>query len=155
VVVVAARTPEAIAITRSLHGLLPGAAVLVGDAVPLNPAFIRAVGSAALSLYGVSWWSPSLPDSLSRAFVAGWERANRSSPSASDAMYYDAIMLAAQAVREAGPSRAAVRRYLGELGTSRPPYQGVTGPISFAPNRATNLLATRIDHGVATLVNRR
>jgi ABC-type branched-subunit amino acid transport system substrate-binding protein len=67
-------------------------------------------------------------------------------------MYYDAIMVAAQAVREAGPGRAAIRRYLSELGTTRPPYRGVTGPIAFAPDRPVNLLMTHVVDGAVVVV---
>jgi hypothetical protein len=60
--------------------------------------------------------------------------------------------VAAQAVREVGPRRAAIRRYLGELGISRPPYRGVTGPISFAPRRPVNLLMTHVVNGATAMV---
>jgi len=58
-------------------------------------------------------------------------------------MYYDAIMVAARAVHEAGVHPSAIRRWLTSLGVTLPPYPGVTGPISFAPGRAANLLMTR------------
>jgi hypothetical protein len=50
-------------------------------------------------------------------------------------MIYDAFMLLGQAVREAGPDRAAIRRWLESLGGSRPAWRGITGPISFHEER--------------------
>jgi ABC-type branched-subunit amino acid transport system substrate-binding protein len=153
VVVVAARPPEAAAITRSVYALMPRARVVVTDAVLLNHGFIREVGPAAAVVYGITWWSPALPDTVSREFVARWQRINGSPPSVGEAMYYDALMLAAQAVREVGPRRAAIRDYLRALGAQRPAYHGVTGDISFQPGRATNLHVTRIADGVEVLVD--
>jgi branched-chain amino acid transport system substrate-binding protein len=153
VVVVAGRTPEAVAIVRSVHALMPRVPVVLADAAPLNDAFIEAAGPAAAAAYGVTWWSPDLSDSLSRALVARWREINGSVPSASDAMYYDAILLVAQAVREVGPGRKAIRRYLGELGIRRPAYRGVTGFISFQPDRVTNLHVTRVVGGAAALLD--
>ncbi len=151
VVVVAARSPEAVAIAQAVHARLPSARVVVGDGAPLNPAFVRAAGDAASVVYGVTWWDPDLPDTLARAFATRYERASGHVPSPADAMYYDAIMVAAQAVREAGPRPASVRRYLRELGSARPPFRGVTGPISFAADRPVNLLMTRVVNGAVVV----
>ncbi len=57
-------------------------------------------------------------------------------PDASEALQYDAYMLLAAAIREAGPSRVAVRKWLESLGRSREPWQGVTGPIAFTRPRS-------------------
>jgi len=143
-VVIAARAREAAAIARALEARQPHTPVIVGDGAPLDAWFRAAAGPAAASVYGVAWWLPDQPDSASRAFVARWARVDRAGPSAADAMYYDALMVAARAVRDGGSSRAAVRRYLSELGVTRPPYRGVTGPIAFGPHRAVNLLMTTL-----------
>ena len=152
VVVVAARSPEALTIARAVHARSPHVRTLVGDGVPLNSAFIRSAGAAAEAVYGVTWWTPDSPDSLARAFSARYERATGALPTPAEAMYYDAIMVAAQAVREVGPRRAAIRRYLTELGTVRAPYRGVTGPISFAPDRKANLLMMHVVNGSVAVV---
>ncbi len=47
---------------------------------------------------------------------------------------YDAVLLLGTAIREAGPDREAIRGWLDQLGRSRPPFVGVTGPISFSPD---------------------
>jgi ABC-type branched-subunit amino acid transport system substrate-binding protein len=155
VVIVAARSPETLAIARAVHARLPGAQLVVGDGVPLNADFARSAGAAAAVVYAVAWWSPDLPDAASRAFAAAFQRVSGARPSAAEAMYYDAIMLAAEAVREAGPRRSAVRRWLSELGTLRPPYRGVTGPIAFGTDRPVNLLMTHVVDGAVAVVGDR
>jgi branched-chain amino acid transport system substrate-binding protein len=154
IVVVAARAPEAAAIARALHERLPGALMLVGDGVPLDATFARAAGvGAATSVYAVTWWHPDHPDTASSAFAGRYERTAGRPPSAAEAMYYDAIMLAAQAVRDVGPDGRAIRRYLSELGTARPPYRGIAGLIAFGPRRPVNLVMTRIKDGRTVMVD--
>jgi ABC-type branched-subunit amino acid transport system substrate-binding protein len=63
-------------------------------------------------------------------------------------MYYDAVMLVAQAIRTVGSNRAAIRRYLEELGRTRPPYQGITGSLAFTLQARRPLLMTRVRQGV-------
>ncbi len=48
---------------------------------------------------------------------------------------YDAVMLLAEAIRSAGPDRERIRDYVAGLGTARPAFAGITGPISFDRNR--------------------
>jgi branched-chain amino acid transport system substrate-binding protein len=79
---------------------------------------------------GVEFWEPGT-DSLSREFIDRVQRLIHRSPDASQALQYDAYMLLAAAIREAGPSRVAVRKWLESLGRSHEPWQGVTGPIAF------------------------
>ena len=67
-------------------------------------------------------------------------------------MHYDAFMLVMQAVRDAGPSPKAIQAYLTQLGKSRPAYQGVTGPITFGPERRRPLFMLRVSNGAATAV---
>ena len=72
---VAGRSAEAAAIARAVHTVMPGVPVVVADAAVLNQAFITAVGPAASMVYGVTWWSPDLPDTASRAFAGRWRQA--------------------------------------------------------------------------------
>ena len=53
-------------------------------------------------------------------------------------------MLLATAIAEAGPSPDAVRAYLDELGVTRPPFPGVSGPISFEDGPAGNLVMVSV-----------
>lgn len=151
-VIVAARTAATAAIAQRMHERLPQVPVLAGDGAPLDENMIRLLGTTVPRLYGATWWHPGLADSTSRAFVARFRGETGRLPSASDAMMYDAVMLLAEAVREAGPRRRSVREWLAELGTSRPPYQGVTGSICFTADRPVNLVMTRVEHGSVVIV---
>jgi branched-chain amino acid transport system substrate-binding protein len=79
---------------------------------------------------GVEFWTAGT-DSMSRAFVERVQRKLDRPPEASHALQYDAYMLLAAAIREAGPDRNAIRRWLASLGVSREPWRGLTGPIAF------------------------
>ena len=48
-------------------------------------------------------------------------------PTPVDAMFYDGLMVAAQAVREVGARPAAIRSFLQSLGTTRPPFRRASG----------------------------
>jgi branched-chain amino acid transport system substrate-binding protein len=145
-VVIAARTAEAAAIARAVRGRLPSVPLLLADGVGYDAAALGA-GSRGGAVYAVAWWRPEASDSASRAFVARFERAAGRAPRPQEAMYYDGLMLAAEAVRVAGPRRVAIQRFLRELGGARPPYQGITGPISFTPGRRANLVMVRVGTG--------
>ncbi len=142
-VVIAARTPEAVAIARAIRARLPRVPLILADGVE-NGAFVRGTGARLGPAYAVVWWRPDSADPASRAFVARFSRAAGRPPRQQEAMYYDALMVAAQAVRAVGARRGAIRRYLSELGVTRPPYRGVTGLISFARGRPTNLVMLRL-----------
>jgi len=46
-------------------------------------------------------------------------------------MAYQAVRLLAEAIRVGGDDREAIRRYLSQMGTARPPFPGISGPIAF------------------------
>lgn len=93
----------------------------VPDLTPrVNPGRIR----------GVEFWAAGA-DSMSRAFVERVQRKLGRSPDASHALQFDAYMLLTAAIREAGPDRRAIRRWLESLGRTREPWHGLTGPIAF------------------------
>jgi len=147
VVVVAGRQVETGAIARAMREHGHPRAVVAGDGALVLPELARLAGPAADSLYAVSFWLPDAADSLSRAFVARYQRVTGELPQSADAMSHDALMLLAEAVREAGSSPAAVRRYLSRLGESRPPYEGVTGPIAFGARAPARLFMAHLVRG--------
>ena len=153
-IVVAARIAEATAILRAVQAALPRVPLVLGDGATLDSAFRSAWRAEEQPVYAVTWWQADEADSSSRAFVARYLQLTGIRPSAFNAMQYDALMVAAQAVREVGPHPPAIRRYLSELGTTRPPYRGVTGPIAFNAGRRTNLVMTRVADGVSVPVDR-
>jgi branched-chain amino acid transport system substrate-binding protein len=65
-----------------------------------------------------------------RTFVAAFRERYGIAPDGNAALAYDATMLLAAAVREAGADRAAVQRHLRGLRPGRE-FQGVTGAIAF------------------------
>lgn len=153
VVIIAGRSNEAGQIARLVHQRAPGVVFVAGDGVEIVEAFLSAAGPAAASFYIATFWSAELPDEASRAFVERFRRLVGRDPLPSEAMKYDAAMTLAQAAREAGASREGIRQYLAELGSARPAGRGVTGEISFAPDRPTRLIMTHISAGKAIPVS--
>jgi len=140
----------------------PSRVALVGYAFPIavssNAQVARdeiaswPAAPAADSIYVVAFWLPDAPDSLSRAFVARFRRVVGRDPQSTDAMSHDALLLAATAIRTAGASRRGVRDYLRALGRSRPPFAGVTGPITCTASRPAALVMAQLRHGVPVRV---
>ncbi len=113
---------------------------------------ILAAGPAADSLYLTTFWVADTTVPLQRDFIRRYRLETGREPSAFEAMRYDAVMVLAQAIREVGPDRAAVRDWLGSLGGDRPPYTGVTGDISFRPGARRNLVLVRLREGMPVTV---
>ncbi len=155
VVIIAGRSQEAGTIGRFMHELLPDARLIASDGVEVMELFLKNAGESADSFHTVAFWHPDSPDEVSREFVERFNRAFGRHPGPAEAMNYDAIMLLAEAARQVGPNRALLRRYLGELGVVRPPYRGVTGMISFTPDRPARLIMTRVSEGKAFTVETR
>lgn len=153
-VIVAAGSAESRFVVRAFLERLPAVPIIAGDAVVLDLAFARSIQPAgAPRVYAVAFWHPDSPREQSRAFVKQWMRHPGAPPDGTDAMYYDGMLLLAEAVRAVGADREDVRQFLEGLGRSRPPYEGVTGPISFGPGRSINLVMTRLDNGSAVSVD--
>jgi branched-chain amino acid transport system substrate-binding protein len=88
-----------------------------------------------------------------RAFVERFRKRFGITPDGNAALAYDATMLLAEAVRQAGPRRARVRQFLAELATHGG-YRGVTGTIAFAPDGdpvGKEIVMTRIHRGALTV----
>ena len=47
------------------------------------------------------------------------------------ALAYDAVLLVAQALRDVGPDREAIRDWLAQLGRGHSAFRGITGPLAF------------------------
>ncbi|MEW6210287.1 MAG: ABC transporter substrate-binding protein, partial [Acidobacteriota bacterium] len=152
-VIIAGRSAEAGQIARLIHRRAPAVVFIAGDGVEPHEPFLSVAGQAADSFYIATFWSAELTDEASRAFVERFRRIAGRDPLPSEAMKYDAAITLAQAARDAGASREAIRKYLAELGVSRPARRGVTGEISFAPDRPVRLIMTRISGGKAIPVS--
>ena len=75
-------------------------------------------------------FTPEDPSPAARAFVAAFEKKYNIAPDAHAALAYDATRLIAQALKEKGPDRRAIRDYLHSLNRETA-YQGLTGPAFF------------------------
>lgn len=144
VIVVAGAAWEAVCLARAAGPRLPGIRIVAGDAAEINLLQRRQAGPIADSIYLVAFWHPAQSDSTSREFTRRFRRVVGRLPTHGDAMWYDAAMVAATAIRSVGPSRKAVRDYLVSLGNTRPPYPGVTGPIAFTPGIRRPIVMTRL-----------
>ncbi len=71
------------------------------------------------------------PREQARSFVAAFKARYNEAPNGFAACAYDAVMLAASAVREAGNDRKAVRDWLAAM---RAPHEGVTGRFVLGSN---------------------
>lgn len=154
-VVIAARTVEAGCLTRALRARWPQVDILAGDGVYLESGFFLRAGDAAQRTYLVAFWHPELPSPASRAFRDRFVAQTGRVPRHGDAVFADAALLAATAIREGGASRAEVAEYLRSLGRTRPPYDGITGAIAFTPTHQRPLWMTRVVGDSSTLAARR
>lgn len=75
-------------------------------------------------------FTPEDPSPAARAFVAAFKKKYNIAPDAHAALAYDATRLIAQALKEKGPDRRAIRDYLHSLNRETA-YQGLTGPAFF------------------------
>jgi branched-chain amino acid transport system substrate-binding protein len=152
VLVIAGRQVAAGCIVRQLSSRLPTLRFITGDAVEIGDTVLAAMGVAAQSTYFVAFWHPGLTDERSAAFTTAFHRIVGTVPTPGAAMHYDALMLVMQALRDVGPGPKAIQTYLTQLGKTRPAYQGVTGPITFGPERRRPLYMLRVRAGAAVEV---
>jgi branched-chain amino acid transport system substrate-binding protein len=136
VVILASRRVDGGCVMRIVDSVHPAMAFVAGDGIESAAPQLREIaGKAVDRLHSVVFWRGNESDSATRAFTQRFRRIVGSPPDHADAMVYDAFMVLGQAVREAGPDRAAIRRWLESLGGSRPAWQGITGRVSFQEER--------------------
>lgn len=113
--------------------------VLGGDAL----LGIEAVDPMADGLHLSTAYLPDEPGEENAGFVAAYARVHsQERPDARAAGSYDAVAVLAQAIASAGTGRAAIRRYLSDLGRRLPAVPGLMGPITF--DSAGNSPARRV-----------
>jgi ABC-type branched-subunit amino acid transport system substrate-binding protein len=148
-VVLAMRTTEAACMARALRARWPRVALVAGDGTYLDSGLLHRAGVAAEGLHIVAFWHPGIPADASRAYAAAYQAALGRWPRHADAVFYDAVRLAADAIWSVGADRERVHRYILSLGRGRPAYQGITGEIAFTPGHVRPLWMTRV-HGETT-----
>src|SRR4051812_30647890 len=103
-----------------------------------NPVFVGGDGWQGIltdtatsegTYIGMSF-TPEDPTPAARTFVAAFKKKFGTPPDAHAALAYDATKLIAQALKERGPNRKAIRNYLRSL-THETAYNGLTGPAFF------------------------
>jgi branched-chain amino acid transport system substrate-binding protein len=130
VVIVAGLQGSTAEIARHMMRYAPGIPVVAGDGALRLPGLAAEAGPATGDLYLVSLWVADTTDARYREFESRFRQLTGETPNPTDVLTYDALMLLVTAAVESGGDPAAVRRWLVGLGRSRPPYQGVTGPIT-------------------------
>jgi branched-chain amino acid transport system substrate-binding protein len=98
-------------------------------------------------------FTPEDTTAAARAFVSNFEKQFHSVPDAHAALAYDATMLLAQALRDRGPDRRAIRDYLAGL-TAETAYPGLTGRIWFEKTGdpvGIRFKVLRVHNGLLTL----
>ncbi len=146
-IVAAVRSPDVWTISRRAQELTSGMPVVAGDGAYVGSMAPVEAGPGADSVYVSVFWHVLTADSSARRFIADFRRESGRYPRPDDAMVFDAIMLAATAIRQVGVDPAAVELYLTELGVTRPPYRGVTGDIHFHDGRDGPLLMVNPQDG--------
>ncbi|HEU5154686.1 MAG TPA: ABC transporter substrate-binding protein [Gemmatimonadales bacterium] len=134
-------------IARIAGQLQPGLRILAGDAASSLALLDLEAGKAADSIYLATFWIPPGSTETGRKFTERYQAMTGQTPESGDALVYDAIMLLATAASNVGTRREMIRQYLEALGTSRPPYQGVTGPIAFGTHKVASVIIARVRHG--------
>ena len=98
-------------------------------------------------------FTPEDTTPAARKFVSAFEAQNHMVPDAHAALAYDATMLLAQALRERGRDRRAIRDYLANL-TAATAYNGLTGQIYFEKTGdpvGIRFKVLRVHNGLLTL----
>jgi ABC-type branched-subunit amino acid transport system substrate-binding protein len=147
VIVMAARGRATGTVAALTARLLPGVPIVAGDGALVPEQLIRYAGLAVDRIHAVAFWIPDPADPIQREFVDAFHRTTGRDPDANDAMLQDGMMLLAAAIDEVGPDPAAVREWLISLGRYRPPFPGVTGPVTFGTDRIARLRMAHLEGG--------
>ena len=131
VLVLATERPGAELALREMQSLGLRWPVIGGDAL----TGIEADGALAEGVHVSSAYLSDRRDERNGAFVADYARAYQGQrPDHRGAGAYDAIFLLTRVIAEAGPDRKAIRDDLAQVGRGRPPFEGVTGTVTFDAN---------------------
>ncbi len=124
----------------------PGTTLIAADGLDdANfDAWLRLVVPSARIRIATGWQPRS--DSATAHFIEAFTRAHGGKrPRGDEALLYDALLVAATALRETNGRPARVRDWLASLGRSREPVLGITGPISFTADRGARLFMRTVD----------
>ena len=154
VVIAAGTTPSACTAHEFRTLLRSEVPVVMADGAEPGDTFASRAGQTD-SMYFVAFWYPAAAPARSASFVARFRRITGRAPAPADAVWFDAVMLAARAVVAAGSDGELVRAYLASVGGATPAYDGVTGTISFPPPSRIPLLMLAVRGTRTEIVARR
>jgi ABC-type branched-subunit amino acid transport system substrate-binding protein len=113
----------------------PGTWILGADGATLDSAALGAIAPERRDrIRRTAFWKPG-DEPSNRAFLERARSTLGTEPTDGEVLIYDAFSLLATAVREGASTRWEVRAWLESLGRTRPPFAGVSGPISFDRGR--------------------
>jgi branched-chain amino acid transport system substrate-binding protein len=145
VLLVAARQVATGEIARLATARVPGVRLVAGDGALVMPELAKEAGAAGDSIYVAAFWTPDPASERDQGYLAHYRKIAGVTPLASATMTRDAFMLVIQAIREVGPDRRAIRDWLERLGADHPPFEGVTGAITFRDEARPRLRIVRLD----------
>ena len=117
-------------IARDIRRALPALAVLASDGFG-GPALAHDSAHALDGVRYVRLVDYSRPDTALTRLVASYRDAGFGEITDQAVLAYDAVLLLAQAMRERGAEREAIRVWVASIGRFRPPFPGLSGPIAF------------------------
>ena len=124
---------------------LPKVPIVASDAALIPADLVKFAGDGLPNIRAVAFWIADSADPRQREFIDAYRRANGTTPGPEQAMVQDGISLITAAIDDIGADRAGIRDWLSSLGRERPPFAGLTGPISFGPRRTFPLRMVRVE----------
>lgn len=134
IILFAGRIREFLKARQQMEALGIKVPVIGGDAL-YSGSNIREKKEYSEGLMLTLFFNPEFETPTVKAFVENFRKRFGSAPDARAALTYDAVYLLKAAIEQNGPSRDGIRRYLSLVGSTYPPFQGVTGSISFDEKR--------------------
>lgn len=98
----------------------------------IEGANVEAMGNAINGAYVADAWTPGMPNALSKAFVAAFEKKFNRSPSAYAAFSYDAAMILDAAIKNTNGNVSDKKALSRAISTAS--FQSLRGPFRFGKN---------------------
>ncbi len=114
---------------EALAAHLPALPVLASDGVDANYTYARPADFPNVRF--VRFVDPGAPGQALASFRDRYRARTRREVTTDAVLGYDATMLLATALRDGARTREEVRAWLAGVGTARPAYRGLSGPIAF------------------------
>jgi branched-chain amino acid transport system substrate-binding protein len=130
------RSQELIVLLPFLHAALPGIRVLASDGIS-SPQVERDPSTELIGIRYVRFLDLANVSPQAQRLAVHFRQQWGGESTDQYPLAYDAVRMLAEAMRARGAHRESIREYLAVLGTTRPPFPGVSGPIRFDPNGDT------------------